>query len=374
MRIIPVPLRTAAFAVLLLAGVGSAQAGVTVAYDNPADFTDAKLFDGFGKVDKFVLKDLGRHLDKLGARYLPADQALKIEVLPEIEVPAHSHGTVKALPGLRDPGDNGEEASVQGYIDNIVNPAMPATWEVLQPLTEDVAALSPLGMIRLGASSTPRWIMPKGTSAATSSQASSLRDAMITSAPCSANARLIARPRPRLPPVTSATLPVMSNRLVVMVWGLRGSTAGEVGLALFHERLHAFLEIVRLEQRQQLQVDMMDMVVEGFVGRHPHHPLGALHRHRRVGDDLGGQRARGGQALVGRHHLRHQPHVADEVALRAVGHRDPGTLLSAVLQREEAEKGDAGNVVAGSVDPEDATAIANGIVVKVIEESVFGHG
>jgi hypothetical protein len=78
------PLRTAAvaFAVLFLCAAGSAQAGVTVAYDNPANFTDAKLYYGFGKKpDKYVLRDLGRHLDKLGARYLPAGQDLKIEVL-----------------------------------------------------------------------------------------------------------------------------------------------------------------------------------------------------------------------------------------------------------------------------------------------------
>lgn len=75
-------LRTAAaVAVLAFATAGSAMAGVTVAYDNPQNFTDAKLYYGFSKVDKFVLKDLGRHLDKLGQRYLPADQTLKIEVL-----------------------------------------------------------------------------------------------------------------------------------------------------------------------------------------------------------------------------------------------------------------------------------------------------
>ncbi len=89
------------------------------------------------------------------ARVLARAKALHIEVLPEIEVPAHSHGMVKALPGLRDPGDNGEEVSVQGYIDNIVNPAMPATWEVLQPLAGEVAGLFPFGMIHLGADEAP---------------------------------------------------------------------------------------------------------------------------------------------------------------------------------------------------------------------------
>ena len=57
------------------------------------------------------------------ARVLARAAALQIEVLPEIEVPAHSHAMIRAIPGLRDPGDNGEEVSVQGYLDNIVNPA-----------------------------------------------------------------------------------------------------------------------------------------------------------------------------------------------------------------------------------------------------------
>jgi hexosaminidase len=89
------------------------------------------------------------------ARVLARAKALQIEVLPEIEVPAHSHGMVMAIPGLRDPGDNGEEASVQGYIDNIVNPAMPGTWEVLGPLAEEVAGLFPFGMLHLGADEAP---------------------------------------------------------------------------------------------------------------------------------------------------------------------------------------------------------------------------
>src|SRR6478736_1986727 len=50
------------------------------------------------------------------------------------------------------------------------------------------------------------------TSAAASSQASCLRLATTTSAPACASVRTIARPRPRVPPVTSATRPVRSNR------------------------------------------------------------------------------------------------------------------------------------------------------------------
>ncbi|WP_238382648.1 beta-N-acetylhexosaminidase [Tabrizicola thermarum] len=89
------------------------------------------------------------------AKVVARARALQIEVLPEIEVPAHSHAMIKAVPGLRDPGDNGEEVSVQGYLDNIVNPAVPATWDLLVPLAREVASLFPLGILHLGADEAP---------------------------------------------------------------------------------------------------------------------------------------------------------------------------------------------------------------------------
>ena len=58
---------------------------------------------------------------------------------------------------------------------------------------------------------------------AVASQASCLRLAITTSAPSAAKASAIARPRPRLPPVTSATRPVRSN-----------SACGGVSIARFY--------------------------------------------------------------------------------------------------------------------------------------------
>lgn len=89
------------------------------------------------------------------ATILARAAALQIEVLPEIEIPAHSFAMIKAIPGLRDPGDNGEERSVQGYLDNIVNPAMPATWALLEPLMLEVAGLFPMGTLHLGCDEAP---------------------------------------------------------------------------------------------------------------------------------------------------------------------------------------------------------------------------
>jgi len=80
---------------------------------------------------------------------------LNIEVLPEIEVPAHALALNRAVRGLRDPTDTGDERSVQGYAQNIVNPALPATWALLEPLATEVAGLFPLNMLHLGCDELP---------------------------------------------------------------------------------------------------------------------------------------------------------------------------------------------------------------------------
>lgn len=81
--------------------------------------------------------------------------ALHIQVLPEIEVPAHAFALNKAIPGLRDPADNGAERSVQAYADNIINPAMPAVWALLEPLCLEIASLFPIGILHLGCDELP---------------------------------------------------------------------------------------------------------------------------------------------------------------------------------------------------------------------------
>ena len=46
-----------------------------------------------------------------------------------------------------------------------------------------------------------------------------------------------------------------------------------------------------------------------------------------------------------------------------VGGRDAGRLLAAVLQCEEREVRESGDVVVGTVDPEDATLVARAVAV-----------
>ncbi len=82
-------------------------------------------------------------------------KALNIEVLPEIEVPAHAIALTHVFPDLRDPSDNGAEVSVQGYKGNAVNPAVPKTWDVLHAIMDEVGALFPFGHLHLGCDELP---------------------------------------------------------------------------------------------------------------------------------------------------------------------------------------------------------------------------
>lgn len=78
-----------------------------------------------------------------------------IEILPEIEFPAHALSTARIYPALRDPDDTGTEASVQAYTENVVNPALDETWSFFGALCAEVSALFPFGHLHLGGDELP---------------------------------------------------------------------------------------------------------------------------------------------------------------------------------------------------------------------------
>lgn len=82
--------------------------------------------------------------------------ALNIEILPEIEAPAHALAITTIYTDTRDPGDNGTEASVQGYERNALNPAMPKTWQVLEAMVDEISALFPFNHLHLGCDELPK--------------------------------------------------------------------------------------------------------------------------------------------------------------------------------------------------------------------------
>jgi hexosaminidase len=82
-------------------------------------------------------------------------QDIGIEILPEIEVPAHGYCINAVIPGLTDQSDPLPEVSIQGYHTNILNPAKTETWALLEPLASEIAALFPLGILHLGCDELP---------------------------------------------------------------------------------------------------------------------------------------------------------------------------------------------------------------------------
>lgn len=89
------------------------------------------------------------------AAILNRSRSLHIEILPEIEFPAHALCLTRLMPGLRDSGDIGAERSVQGYEGNVMNPALDATWDFVLPLSEAVAEKFPFAHLHVGGDELP---------------------------------------------------------------------------------------------------------------------------------------------------------------------------------------------------------------------------
>ena len=90
---------------------------------------------------------------------------LSIEVLPEIEIPAHAYCLNKVFPHLMDPAENSTAASVQGYIDNTMNPAVPFMWEFTENLLREIAEIFPFAHIHLGCDERPPEAWAKSSAA-----------------------------------------------------------------------------------------------------------------------------------------------------------------------------------------------------------------
>ncbi|MCB1358909.1 MAG: family 20 glycosylhydrolase [Maritimibacter sp.] len=93
-------------------------------------------------------------------RIVAHGRKLNIEVMPEIEMPAHSFALTRVMPELRDPADTGIDGSALGYTGNTINPAVDATWDVLPRLASEVASWFPFGHLHLGCDelSSSAWV------------------------------------------------------------------------------------------------------------------------------------------------------------------------------------------------------------------------
>jgi hexosaminidase len=93
--------------------------------------------------------------------------ARHIEVIPEIEMPGHARAAIKSMEArtdsafrLSDPQDKSNYASVQGYPDNVMNPALESTYRFIDKVVTELAAMhreagAPLRHIHMGGDEVP---------------------------------------------------------------------------------------------------------------------------------------------------------------------------------------------------------------------------
>ncbi len=101
------------------------------------------------------------HIDRPYGGYYAQDEVralvdyaerLNITIVPEIDIPGHCHCVLTAYPHLRDPGEPADSyRSIQGYPNNALNPAMQESYDFLQAVFTEVAALFPSPFIHVGA-------------------------------------------------------------------------------------------------------------------------------------------------------------------------------------------------------------------------------
>jgi hexosaminidase len=94
--------------------------------------------------------------------------ARHIEVIPELEMPGHARAAIKSVQAnqqyrLNDPDDRSVYRSVQGYPDNVMNPALESTYRFIERVVGDLVAMhneagAPLRHVHMGGDEVPRGV------------------------------------------------------------------------------------------------------------------------------------------------------------------------------------------------------------------------
>jgi hexosaminidase len=78
-----------------------------------------------------------------------------LEVVPEIDIPGHCYALLQAIPGLRDPGENGAYHSIQSFPNNCLNPAIEAVYPAIETIFSEMIELFPSRYFHVGADEVP---------------------------------------------------------------------------------------------------------------------------------------------------------------------------------------------------------------------------
>ncbi|WP_394247684.1 beta-N-acetylhexosaminidase [Vibrio profundi] len=89
-----------------------------------------------------------------------------ITVIPEIDIPGHCRAAIKSLPHLLvEDEDTTSFKSIQHYTDNVLNPALPGTYEFLDAVLTEVSELFPSKLIHMGADEVPNGVWAESPAA-----------------------------------------------------------------------------------------------------------------------------------------------------------------------------------------------------------------
>jgi len=84
-------------------------------------------------------------------------KARSIEILPEIDIPAHSKAAVVSYPDLLlDPRDKSNFKSIQRVSNNTINPAMKSSYKFIDGVISEVTSLFPFEYIHIGGDEVPK--------------------------------------------------------------------------------------------------------------------------------------------------------------------------------------------------------------------------
>ena len=81
---------------------------------------------------------------------------LNIEIMPEIDLPAHSWALLQVMPELYDHSSRIESRDVGNYKNNTINPALPSVWKFLEKTIQELGDLFSYDVVHMGLDERPK--------------------------------------------------------------------------------------------------------------------------------------------------------------------------------------------------------------------------
>ena len=125
------------------------------------ELTSSGAFRGYNQL---IPPFYGSGYNKNGGYYSKKDihelieyaQKLNIEIMPEIDLPAHSWTLLQVMPELRDQSSNMESKDVGSYRNNTINPSVEETNLFLENILNEISQIFSFEIIHVGVDERPR--------------------------------------------------------------------------------------------------------------------------------------------------------------------------------------------------------------------------